>query len=119
LRGSSIPGRRLAVALKEEVGFADGVGLTVYFLAVKVGGHLFSLGTGNFLERLLSDGQHAAGAAGAIIEEVGPGFDLVGHGQKNEFCHEPDGVPGRPVFAGLFVVILVEAADQFLEHRAH
>ena len=66
-----------------------------------------------------ADGEHAAGAAGAVVEQVGAGLDLVGHGQEHEIRHEPDGVAGRPVLAGLFVVLLVEAADQFLEHRAH
>ena len=41
------------------------------------------------------------------------------NGQEDELRHQPHGVARRPVFAGLFVVLLVEAADQLLEDRAH
>ena len=111
--------RRVAVAFEQEVGLADGVGLGVDLLAVKVGGDLLAVGLGDFLQRFLADGQHAAGAAGAVVEQIGAGFDLVGHGQEHEIGHQLDGIAGRPVLAGLFVVVLVEAADEFLEHRAH
>ena len=37
----------------------------------------------------------------------------------NELRHQLDRVARRPVFAGLLVVLLVEAADQLLEDRAH
>jgi hypothetical protein len=43
----------------------------------------------------------------------------VRQGQKHEVRHEAHGVARRPMFAGLLIVLLVEAADQFLEHRAH
>ena len=40
-------------------------------------------------------------------------------GQEDELRHQPHGVARRPVLAGLLVVLLVEAADQLLEDRAH
>ena len=40
-------------------------------------------------------------------------------GRKIEVRHQLDGVARRPVLAGLLVVLLVEAADQLLEDRAH
>ena len=119
LRAADDVVRGLAVALEQQVGFADGVGLAVDLLTVEVRGDLLAVGLGDLLERFLRDGQHAAGAAGAVVEQVGAGLDLVGHGQEHEIGHQPDGVAGRPVLAGFLVVLLVEAADEFLEHRAH
>jgi hypothetical protein len=111
--------RRVTVAFEQEVGFADGVGLAVDLLAVKVGGDLFAVRLGDLLKRLLRHGQHAAGAAGAVVEQVTAGLDLVRHGQEHEVGHQLHGIARRPVFARFFVVVLVEAAHQFLEHRAH
>ena len=74
---------------------------------------------GELLQRLLGDGQHAARAAGAVVEQIGAGLDLVGDRQKDEVRHQLDGVARRPVLAGLLVVLLVEAADQLLEDRPH
>ena len=70
-------------------------------------------------QRLLSDGEHAAGAAGAVVEQVGARLELVGDGEEDELRHQPHGVARRPVLARLLVVLLVEAPDQFLEDRAH
>jgi len=63
--------RRVALALEQKVGLADGLGLGVDLLAVEVRGHLLALRCSEFLQRLLRDGQHAARAAGAVIEQVG------------------------------------------------
>ncbi len=109
----------IAIAFEQEVGLADGVGLGVDFLAVEVGGDLLAVVFGDLLEGFLGHGEHAAGAAGAVVEEVGARLDLVGDGQEHELGHEPDGIAGRPVLAGFLVVVFVEAADQLLEHRAH
>ena len=84
-----------------------------------MGGDLFAVCFGNLLERFFRDGQHAAGAAGAVVEQIGAGFDFVGHGQEHEIGHQPHGITGGPVLARFFVVVLVEAADEFFEHRAH
>ncbi len=71
------------------------------------------------MQRLLGHGEHAAGAAGAVVEQVGAGLDLGLDGQEDEVRHQPHGVARRPVLAGLLVVLLVELADQLLEDRAH
>ena len=39
--------------------------------------------------------------------------------EEDELRHQPHGVARRPVLARLLVVLLVEAADQLLEDRAH
>ena len=59
-----------------------------------------------------------AGAAAPVVEQVGPGFDLVGNGQEDQVGHE---LPHRGESSAprLLVVLLVEAADQLLEDRAH
>ena len=59
--------------LQQQVGLADGEGLGVDLLAVQVGGDLLAVFGGEFLQRLLCHGQHAAGAAGAVVEQVGAG----------------------------------------------
>ena len=111
--------RRFALAFEQQVGLADGVGLGVDFLAVEVRGDLLAVLLGELLQRLFGHGQHAAGAAGAVVEQVGAGLDLVGDRQEDQLRHQLDGVARRPVLAGFLVVLLVEAADQFLEDRAH
>jgi hypothetical protein len=67
----------------------------------------------------LGQRQHAAGAASPVVQRVGAGAQPVGDGQKHQVRHQLDRIAGRPVFAGLLVVVLVELADQFLENRAH
>ena len=68
----------LALALEEHVGLADGVGLGIDFLAVEMGGDLLAARGGELEERFLADGQHAAGAQGAVVEQIGAGLDGVG-----------------------------------------
>ena len=74
---------------------------------------------GELPQDVLGHGEHAAGAAGAVVEQVGAGLDVVGNGEENEPGHEAHGVARRPVLAGLLVVLLVEAAHQLFEERAH
>ena len=95
------------------------IGLGVDLLAVEVGGDLLAALRGELLQRLLGHGQHAAGAAGPVIEQIGAGFDLVGDGQEDELRHQPHGIARGPVLARLLVVLLVEPAHQLLEDRAH
>jgi hypothetical protein len=109
----------LALPLEEHVGLADGVGLGVDLLAVEVGLDGAAVGGSEVLEGFLGDGEHAARAAGAVVKGVGAGPDVVGDGQEDEVGHEADGVAGRPVLAGLLVILLVELADQLFEDRAH
>ena len=111
--------RRLALALEQQVSLADGVGLGVDLLAVEMGGHLFAVRLREFLQGLFGDGQHAAGTAGAVIEEVGAVGDPVGNGQEDQPRHQLHGIARRPVLARLFVVLFVEAAHQLLEDGAH
>ena len=68
----------LAFALEQQVGLADGIGLGVDLLAVEMRGNLLAVLAGQLLQRFLGDGQHAAGAARAVVEQVGAGLDLVG-----------------------------------------
>ena len=110
---------RLALALQQQVGLADGVGLGVDLLAEQVRRDVLAVLGRKLLQRFLGHGQHAAGAAGAVVEEIRAGLDPVGDGQEDELRHQPHGVARRPVLARLLVVLLVEAADQLLEDRAH
>ena len=110
---------RLALALQQQVGRADGVGLGVDLLAEQVRGDVLAALGRKLAQRLFGDGEHPAGAAGAVVEQVGAGLELVGDGQEDELRHQPHGVARRPVLARLLVVLLVEAADQLLEDRAH
>ena len=105
--------------LQQQVGLADGVGLGVDLLAEQVGGDLLSAFGGELLQHFLGHGQHAAGAAGPVVDQVGAGLDPVGHGQEDELGHQGHGVARGPVLARLLVVLLVEAPDQLLEDRAH
>ena len=82
-------------------------------------GDLFALRGGELAQSLFSHGQHTAGAAGAIVQQIGSRFDFLGNGQEDQLCHQLDGVARRPVLTRLFVVLLVETAHQFLEDRAH
>ena len=63
-----------ALALEDEIGLADGVGLRVDLLAVEMNGDLLALVAGELVERLFGHGQHAAGAAGAVVDEIGAGL---------------------------------------------
>ena len=109
----------VAFTLEEQVRLADRVGLGVDLLAVKMGGNLLRMILAERDQGLLGDGQHAASAAGAVVEQVCPGFDLVGDRQKDEFRHKLHGVAGRPVLARLLVVLFVEAAKELLEEGPH
>ena len=84
-----------------------------------MGFDLFAMDFCQGAQGILSHGEHSTRAAGAIVQQVGAGLDLVGDGQEDQFSHQPHHIPRRPVFAGLFVIFLVEAADQFLKDRAH
>ncbi len=111
--------RLVAFALQQQVGLGDGVGLGVHLLPVEVDGDLFAVLGRQLLQPLLGDGEHAARAAGAVVEQVGARLDLVGDGTEDEVGHQLHDVARREVLAGLLVVLLVEAADQLLEDRAH
>ncbi len=75
--------RLLALALEQRVGLAHGVGLGVDLLAVEMDLHLLAMGLRQPLQGLLCDGEHAAGAAGPVVEQVGAGLDALGDGQDH------------------------------------
>ena len=109
----------LAFALQQHVRLADGVGLGVDLLAVEQAPDLLAALGADGGERLLGDREHAARAAGAVVEQVGAGPDLGLDGQKDQVRHQSHGVARGPVLARLLVVLLVELADQLLEDRPH
>ena len=75
LRAADDVVRILALALEQHVRLADGVGLRVDLLAVELALHLLSVLRGERGERLFRHGEHAARAAGAVVEQVGAGLD--------------------------------------------
>lgn len=109
----------IALALQQQIRFADRIGFGIDLLAIEVGGHLLAVLSSKLLQFLFRHGEHAAGAAGAVVKQIGAGVDLICHRQEDQLRHQLHGVTGRPVLAGLFVVLLVEAAHQFLKQRAH
>ncbi len=74
---------------------------------------------GELAQRLLGDGEHAAGAARAVVQQVSAGFNPVSDRQKQQLGHQLHHVARREVFSSLFVVFFIEAADQFFEYGAH
>lgn len=108
-----------AVALQEQVGLGDGAGLRVDFLPEEQYGDLLAALSRQCQEALLGDGEHSAGAAGAVVAKVAAVADLAGHGDEHQVGHELDDVAGCPVLAGLLVVLVVEPAEKLLEHHAH
>ena len=111
--------RLSAFALQDEVGLADGVSLRVHLLPVQVHGHLFAPFNGHLRKRLLGYGQHSAGTAGAVVDQVSARLYFISHWQENKPGHELDHVARGEVLPGLLVVLLVELADEFLEYGAH
>ncbi|OPY18727.1 MAG: hypothetical protein A4E74_00377 [Syntrophus sp. PtaB.Bin075] len=82
-------------------------------------GNIFAVTLGQLGKTFLRHSEHAAGAAGPVIDQVCAGFDIIGHRQENQVSHELDHIAGREVLTGFFVVFFVEAADQLLEDGAH
>lgn len=99
-------------ALDEHVGLADGEGFGLNFLPVEVDLDLFPLFFGEVWQPFLALGEHAAGAAGRIVDEVGGGLDFVGDGPEDQPGHEANDFPRGEVFAGLLVVLLVEIGPE-------
>ena len=74
---------------------------------------------GQCLQGLFGHRQHTAGATTAVVQGVTARLNLVFNRQKQQLGHELHHVTRREMLASLFIVFLVEAADQFLKHRAH
>jgi hypothetical protein len=77
----------LTLAFEQHVRLADGVGLGVNLLAVKQTLDLLVALRPDRRERLLPYGEHAAGAASAVIEQVGARLDLSLDGKEHEVRH--------------------------------
>ncbi len=107
------------LALEDEVGLADGVGFGVDLLAVEVDRNLLAVFGSELRQRLFGNGQHPAGAARAVVDQVGAGPDRVGDRHEDQARHELYDVARGEVLAGLLVVLLVEAPDELFEDRAH
>ena len=63
--------RRATLALEQQVGFANRVGLGVDLLPVEMRGDSLAAFSGEFLQGFLGHGQHAAGSERAVVEQVG------------------------------------------------
>ena len=111
--------RLVALALEDEVGLADGVGLRVHLLPEQVDRHVLVAPTGEPGKRLFRDRQHPARTAGAVVDKVRARLDLIGHRLEDEVRHKLHHVARREVFARLLVVLLVEPPDELLEDGAH
>jgi len=109
----------LALALEQQVGLADRVGLGVDLLTPEVRGNLLAPLFRETVQHVLRHGEHAAGPAGAVVEHVGGRLDPVRDGLEDEPRHDCHGVARGEVLARLLVVLLVEAPDKLLEDRAH
>ena len=81
--------------------------------------YILSILPGNRQKPVLRDSKHTACPAGAIITGIGGILDLIRNRHKDKICHQFNDIAGRPVFACLLVVFLVEFADQFLKNCAH
>ena len=88
-------------------------------LSVEVHRRFLAPFVGELHQSLLGNGQHPAGAASAVVYQIGPRPDLIGDWHEYEMRHQPYHVARGEVLAGLFVVLLVEAPDELLEDRAH
>lgn len=104
------------LAFYQHVRCADGVGFGVHFLPVQVKARRAA---GDLLGKVFGFGQHTAGAAGRVVHEVSALLYFILHRQEQEVRHQLDDFPWRKVFAGFFVVLLVEFANEFFKHVTH
>ncbi len=109
----------LLVVLDEQVGLTDGVVGRRKLLAVDgdefLDARLFLRCGGAVEQVFLGHGQHAAGAAGGIVDGEVP----VGDGNLQQLDHEPDDFARGEVFSGLLAALFREAPQQFLVDVAH
>ncbi len=108
-----------AFALQQHVGFANGVGLGIDFLPVQMTANLEPAPFPDSRERFFRHGEHTARTAGTVVEQIGTGLQTIFNRQKHEVCHQAHGITRRPVLTGLFVVFLVELANQLLKNCSH
>lgn len=68
------------LTFEQHVCLADGVGLGIDFLAIQETGNLQLPLFSDYTECLLTDREHTAGAARAVIEQISPRFELILNG---------------------------------------
>ena len=103
--------------LHQHVRLADGVSFFVQLLAVKVN---FQTGVNAGQQVLLGDGEHAAGAAGGVVD---PHQTFLGQlcpvRFKHQLDHQPDDVAGGIKLTGGVVAGFLELSDEVLEDGSH
>ena len=104
------------LALDQHVGLADRPGFVVPVLAVEM-----RVGVGvELADVLLGDGQHAAGAAGRVIDRLHDvAVGEVFFRREQQVDHQLDHLTRREVVPGLLVRLLSADPDQLLEDVAH
>ena len=126
--GVSVQGKRRAIAdmirlfpiaFEQHIRLADRICFRVHFLSKQMNRHILSILLGNRQKPVLCNSKHTASPAGSVITGVGGVFDLTRNRYKDKVCHQFNNIAGRPVFACLLVVFLIELADQFLKNRTH
>ena len=108
-----------ALPLEQHVGLADRIGFRVDLLAVEAGHHLLPKGRRQLAQGFVGHGEHAAGTAGVVVEQIGATLHQGGNRAEHQRGHQPHGIARRPVLTRFLVVLLVEAAHQLFEQRAH
>ena len=82
-------------------------------------GHFLAVVVCQLYEGFFRDCQHAARAAGTVINKIGARLNLVRDRHENQVRHQFHHVTRSEVLSGLLVVLFVEPPDQFLENCSH
>lgn len=108
------------LAFDHQVRAANGIGLGVVFLAEEVNAGAGVQAGVRVDDELLRFGQHAAGAAGGVVNADDLGFfaHLVVMGEQHTH-HELDDFTRRKVVASLFIGLFVEAPHQAFKQVAN
>ena len=126
--GVSVQGKRRAITdmfrlfpitFEQHIRLADCICFGVHFLSEQMNRYILSILPGNRQKPVLRDSKHTACPAGAIITGIGGVLDLIRNRHKDKICHQFNDIAGRPVFACLLVVFLVEFANQLLKDCPH
>jgi hypothetical protein len=110
---------RHPLPLEDQVGLGDGVGLGVDLLADTGGWRPSGPREVSCLSVSSATVSMPPVPIAPSYSTVGARGDLVGDGLEHQPGHEAHRVTRGPVLAGLFVVLLVEAAHELFEDRAH
>src|SRR5690349_17678654 len=71
------------------------------------------------LQRLFCHSEHPTRPTCTVVQKIRARLDITCDWQEDQLRHQLYGIARRPVLARLFVVLLVEAPYELLEHRAH